>query len=206
MDIQGYLSSGIIESYCLGVASPAEREELDRLCWRYPEIKAEVAAVSRTLEHFAVAHRQTPPPYLKSRILAEISRQKLEENERVVRQVRSIAGKIVEMASLADPLEAAWVCSLTPARKYGNLYRREVFRRGGTVSYALWVKKSVSSRTNAHLVAHFLVLRGAGQLTMDGHSYALEAGDCATVPTNVPYSLRVTSPEPLMVFLQRVAE
>ena len=74
MDIQRYLSSGIIESYCLGVASSAERAEVDRLCQLHPEIKAEVTTVSRTLEDFALAHWQTPPPHLKSRILTDASR------------------------------------------------------------------------------------------------------------------------------------
>ena len=38
MNIQEYISSGIIESYVLGLASPEERTEFEQICAQYPEL------------------------------------------------------------------------------------------------------------------------------------------------------------------------
>ena len=40
MNIQEYISSGIVESYVLGLASPEERVEFEGLCVQYPELVA----------------------------------------------------------------------------------------------------------------------------------------------------------------------
>ncbi len=38
MDIKEYISSGIIESYVLGLATPEEKSEFEKLCLEYPEL------------------------------------------------------------------------------------------------------------------------------------------------------------------------
>ena len=40
MNIQEYISSGIIESYVLGLADPEERLEFERIAVEYPELLA----------------------------------------------------------------------------------------------------------------------------------------------------------------------
>jgi len=39
VNIQEYISSGIIESYVLGLASAEERNEFDKMCELYPELR-----------------------------------------------------------------------------------------------------------------------------------------------------------------------
>ncbi len=38
MNIKEYISSGIVESYVLGLASEEERTEFEQLCKQYPEL------------------------------------------------------------------------------------------------------------------------------------------------------------------------
>ena len=38
MNVQDYISSGIVESYVLGLASPEEQSEFERMCREYPEV------------------------------------------------------------------------------------------------------------------------------------------------------------------------
>jgi hypothetical protein len=40
VNIQEYISSGIIESYVLGLASDEERREFEQTCAQYPEVLA----------------------------------------------------------------------------------------------------------------------------------------------------------------------
>ena len=39
MDPKEYISSGIIESYVLGLTSPEEAEEFERMCGSYSEVR-----------------------------------------------------------------------------------------------------------------------------------------------------------------------
>ena len=62
MNIQEYISSGIVESYVLGLASPEERVEFESLCVQYPELVAartefELALEKQLLRDAAVAPR-----------------------------------------------------------------------------------------------------------------------------------------------------
>ncbi|MGZ4156267.1 MAG: hypothetical protein ACXVED_03860, partial [Bacteroidia bacterium] len=72
MDIKEYISSGIIESYVLDQLSAKEREEVEAMVSKYPEVKAEIIAVQEALESFVLSHSKTPPPHLKQQILSAL--------------------------------------------------------------------------------------------------------------------------------------
>ena len=69
MNIQDYISSGIIESYILGELSDAERAEVIAMSDTHPEVKAEIEAVEIALMNAA---SKTPPTHLKQNILSKI--------------------------------------------------------------------------------------------------------------------------------------
>lgn len=72
MDVQRYISSGIIESYVVGSASVQEAQELRAAMAQYPEVKAAVEACERDmdgyLEMVATAQAKPVPTELRSRI------------------------------------------------------------------------------------------------------------------------------------------
>lgn len=72
MNIQEYISSGIVESYALGLAEPAERAEFERMCNLHPEVLAARLEFENSLEEFATMNPIIPPANLKSRIFASI--------------------------------------------------------------------------------------------------------------------------------------
>ncbi|CAN5549469.1 anti-sigma factor [soil metagenome] len=69
MNIQEYISSGIIESYVLGELSAKERSEVDAMGMKHPEVKSEIELVETTLINFAA---KTAPAHLKQSILSKI--------------------------------------------------------------------------------------------------------------------------------------
>jgi anti-sigma-K factor RskA len=73
MDIQSYISSGIIERYALGLCTVAESSELESLALQHPEIGKEVDEIRRSLESYAEAHTKRPPAALKERLMESIS-------------------------------------------------------------------------------------------------------------------------------------
>jgi anti-sigma-K factor RskA len=52
MDLQKYLSSGVIEDYCLGVLSPEEAQEVSRNAKQFPEIEEAIREVEEVLKKY----------------------------------------------------------------------------------------------------------------------------------------------------------
>jgi anti-sigma-K factor RskA len=72
VNIQDYISSGIIESYVLGIASHEEQLEFERLCGEFPEIQAAKDAFEQTLENHSLNNAVLPPPQIKKQVLNAI--------------------------------------------------------------------------------------------------------------------------------------
>ena len=72
MNIHEYISSGIIESYVMGMASPKEREEFEKLCIEYPELAEARRDFELSLESKAMSDAVTPPASVKENIFQTI--------------------------------------------------------------------------------------------------------------------------------------
>lgn len=72
MNIKEYISSGIIESYVLGMASVEEAVEFESMCATHPEVREARDLFEHQLEQNAIAVGIQPPRKLKSLILSEI--------------------------------------------------------------------------------------------------------------------------------------
>lgn len=68
MTIQEYISSGIIESYVMGMASEQERAEFELLCSKHPELLGARIDFEKALERKAFANAIEPPGFLKQKI------------------------------------------------------------------------------------------------------------------------------------------
>lgn len=92
MNTQEYISSGIVESYVLGLASDEERREFEKMCEQYPEVLAARTAFELALEKQAMENAIAPPADLKNKIVSEIG----------------AAGKVVSMQS-APVRKISWL-------------------------------------------------------------------------------------------------
>ena len=72
MNIQEYISSGIVESYVLGLADNAERGEFERICAAHSEVLQAREAFEIVLEQAAMLNAVHPSHNLKSKIFAQI--------------------------------------------------------------------------------------------------------------------------------------
>jgi anti-sigma-K factor RskA len=72
MNINEYISSGILEQYVSGTTSAQERQEVECMSHIYPEIKAELIAIQDALEAMAMAEAKTPPAHLRKNIFDAI--------------------------------------------------------------------------------------------------------------------------------------
>ncbi len=73
MDVQRYISSGIIESYVAGLATDQEVRDMQATMEQSPEIRAAVDAVQLDMERYVNMQSVTPPEEVKERIFQLIN-------------------------------------------------------------------------------------------------------------------------------------
>lgn len=74
MNVQEYISSGIVESYVLGLASDEERREFEKACEQYSEVLQARIAFETALEKQAMENAISPPADLKAKIFDQINK------------------------------------------------------------------------------------------------------------------------------------
>jgi anti-sigma-K factor RskA len=72
LDVKAYISSGILESYVLGLSNEAENAEVEALLKSEPSIAKEVANIRATMEEYALLHAINPTAQLKDKTRAAI--------------------------------------------------------------------------------------------------------------------------------------
>jgi anti-sigma-K factor RskA len=72
VNVKEYISSGIVESYVMGLASEAERQEFEANCAQYPEIADARNAFELALEEQLLKDATPAPQILKQQIVEKI--------------------------------------------------------------------------------------------------------------------------------------
>lgn len=93
MNTKEYISSGIIESYILGLASPEEAGILECVMKNNAEVKAAFDEAQGTMEALATAQAVAPPADLKSKIWEKIQKEQTAEDHPPVFSVDIPAAK-----------------------------------------------------------------------------------------------------------------
>lgn len=73
MNVQEYISSGIVESYVLGLASEEESREFEQLCSQYPELLTARTSFELAMEKQAMENAIAPGAAVKSKIFEQIA-------------------------------------------------------------------------------------------------------------------------------------
>lgn len=72
VELKDIISSGLLELYCLGLATPAEVSEVEQWAAQYPEVAAEIEAIRLGMEGYAGSHAVTPSPSVKDKLFAQL--------------------------------------------------------------------------------------------------------------------------------------
>ncbi len=73
MNEQEIISSGVLELYAAGIATDAERQQVETWCQQYPKVAAELRAIELGLENYAQANAMTPDESVKKRLFEQIN-------------------------------------------------------------------------------------------------------------------------------------
>ena len=84
MNIQEYISSGIIESYVLGLASPEERVEFEKMCALYPELIEARNNFELAIEKQAFQDSIPPPAGSKEKTWSAIQQSATKSTSKII--------------------------------------------------------------------------------------------------------------------------
>jgi len=73
VNVKEYISSGVIESCILGLATEAEQQELETLCATYPEIARAREDFESAMERQLLTDAPSPPAFLKQQIMEHLA-------------------------------------------------------------------------------------------------------------------------------------
>lgn len=116
MELEKYISSGILERYVLGDTTPEENQELEGYVKLYPELKTELETLQDAIEAYAQAHAITPPAELKDKVMAAIDAIEagtyVEPKREIVEEVEEKETKVIPMRK---PDTFKWVAAASIA-------------------------------------------------------------------------------------------
>jgi anti-sigma-K factor RskA len=116
VDVQRYISSGIIESYVVGLVSEREAREVENAIAEYPEIRAAVEACRQDMELYVEMNAVKPPKVIRTRILDAIENEALPEGElllpeelREPESAEAEGERVFKMPALRINAAQAWI-------------------------------------------------------------------------------------------------
>lgn len=84
MNIKEYISSGVVESYVLGLLTAQERFEFEQYCETYPELKAARSSFELAVEKEAMENAVWPPAHIKERVWDAILSKPESKSSRII--------------------------------------------------------------------------------------------------------------------------
>lgn len=102
MDSKEYISSGILESYILGLASPEEAGILECVMKNNAEVKAAFEEAQKTFEMLATVQAVTPPNDLKAKIWDKIQLEQKVVEEKPVVPINNVEPKVEIQQSIPE--------------------------------------------------------------------------------------------------------
>jgi anti-sigma-K factor RskA len=84
VNIKEYISSGVVESYVLGMLSAQEKFDFEQYCEVYPELKAARNAFELAIEKQAMENAMTPPSNVREKVLSAIQQKPASNTSKIV--------------------------------------------------------------------------------------------------------------------------
>ena len=116
MDIQTYISSGIIESYALGTASQEEASILECVMKNNAEVMQAVFETQEIFERLATQQAMNPPSHLKAEIMTKLE---FNNSEEKVGKIIPLNKKVEESSFSTIP---GWMKAASVAVLFGLVY------------------------------------------------------------------------------------
>ncbi len=200
MTTSEFIQSGILEQYVLGITSAEESAEVERLAAADLIIKQEIESASILFEEFVLANAVQPNPLVKPFLMATVDyAERIQNGETVVEP------PMLNPQSTAEDY-AAWL-NKSDLNSPGNddIFAKIIGYTPQAVTAIVWIKNYAPQEVHDKEHERFLIIEGSCDIIVGDETNHLMPGDFFAIPLHEKHMVRVTSPAPCKVILQRVA-
>jgi uncharacterized cupin superfamily protein len=200
-NISSYINSGILEAYVLGVATPAESVEVEKMAAAYPAVKEELSQIAISLEQYASAHAVQPHATMKPLLFATIDyAERLQKGEPVTTppllHANSKIGDYAQWLNRPD---------MTLPTDSEDIFLKILGHTPQATTAIVWIKQLAPDEVHHDEHESFLIVEGTCDITIGGKVHHLVPGDYLTIPLHTDHHVKVTSAVPCKVILERKA-
>ncbi len=197
MDISTYIESGILQDYCLGVLTGAEKESVEDICRQHPEVLEALTQLQVAFETLVTDRPVWAKSAMKSRIWDTINNVNIEEQQDPAR--------LPTINKYSDHYN--WlgiVGNLLPKQFRPGRFCKVIRDDGGVIQ--LLVKSSTDFEEEMHgdLRESFIVLEGECECTIGNSVISLKPGGYIEIPLHVAHNVKLLTPT-ITAIIQRVA-
>jgi anti-sigma-K factor RskA len=156
VDVQRYISSGIIENHVIGLVSDAETREMEAAIQQHPEVKAAVDAVQQDMERYVMMYATKPPAGLKKQIMERLRQDDASEEPVVVVSQAPVYEDEIPVTDYKPKL------NFTPLQiwQYSAAAAFTLLLASATMNIAYYTKYNDSVNKNASLASTQISLSG----------------------------------------------
>ena len=196
MDIKSYISSGILEDYCLGVLNDAETAQVEQLACMHPEIRSEIAAFQKALEQYAVAVAEYPSPRLKNNLFDILGN--------LAKEYSLSAENLPLLSKYSD--HKNWlklVKPMLPASLEEEMLIKILRNDEEALQSIVWLKNEYPDEVHEHLKECFIVLEGECECHIGNRVIQLGPGGFLDIPLYEHHDVKVIN-GPVLAVVQRL--
>jgi len=196
MDIKAYITSGVLEDYCLGVLSDAESMQVQKMAAEYPEIKKEIKAFQNSLEQYAEAVAKYPPPKIKSSLFHKL-------NE-LIKEFSLSIDNLPLLSGNSD--HKSWlklVKTMIPATLEEEMFIKLLRKDEQVLQSIVWIKNEYPDEVHDNLKECFIVLEGECECHIGSKIIKLDPGGFVDIPLYEHHDVKVIK-GPVLAVVQRM--
>jgi len=196
MDHKAYITSGIIEDYCLGVLSDEESKAVEQQARLHPEIKQEIEGYLNTLEQYALNSNFYPPSEVKDKTFELLKNLQLEEQ-----------AKLDELPLLNKYSDHNnWLRIVRPVlpKELKDKMFVHVLRDDKKVSQILiWTDVDYPDEVHENVEECFIILKGKCRCYIEDEVVELGPGGFLEIPMYKHHDVKVLE-HPVVAVVQRI--
>lgn len=199
MNIEAYISSGVLENYCLGFCNEAETALVEKYAESYPAIKSEIEKIRGSLENYFQANQVKPSPSVKVNVMLSVYRQMAMEDA----VYAPLINEQTDPAALGSWITGKKISN--PAENYDNLFISELPSTEQVTNFIVYAKKGHEAEMHDNFIEYLYIVKGSCIMNFEGKEIAYNEGDIIQIQPHINHTATVTSEQPMIALVQRQA-
>jgi mannose-6-phosphate isomerase-like protein (cupin superfamily) len=185
----------------MGSATPEEIAEVEQMAAAYPEVREELASISKTLEIYASQSAIEPDVTVRPFLMATIDYTERLKNGEVPQLVPMLNAnsKVSDYSTWIDRAD------MVVSESFSEYEAKIIGYTPQAITAIVWIKNGVPEEKHDHELENFLILEGSCDIKIGNNIISLKAGDYYQIPLTLSHSIKITSAIPCKAILQRVA-